>query len=136
MLHRIMLKLFDELCLEIKMLACLLFFTSFVFGKCTLDQLYLLSCSIWGPFHAVLFNAVIFVLLYAHTRAVFSDPGVVPLPKVRLDFSDIHMQGNKSPNDPVSQNEVFDDMNLKSSGGDHDFVCKAHIVNICSMPAL
>ena len=26
----------------------------------------------------------------AHVRAVFSDPGIVPLPQSRLDFSDMH----------------------------------------------
>lgn len=46
--------------------------------------------SLWGAFHAVVFNTVIFLLLMAHVRAVFSDPGVVPLPQNRVDFSDIH----------------------------------------------
>ena len=26
----------------------------------------------------------------SHLRAVFSDPGIVPLPKANLDFSDMH----------------------------------------------
>nr|CAB3267904.1 palmitoyltransferase ZDHHC3 [Phallusia mammillata] len=52
--------------------------------------------SLWGPVHAVMFNSVIFALLYSHTRAVFSDPGIVPLPVVRVDFSDIHTQNEKS----------------------------------------
>ena len=26
----------------------------------------------------------------SHARAVFSDPGIVPLPKTGLDFSDMH----------------------------------------------
>lgn len=46
--------------------------------------------SLWGPFNAVAFNTIVFFLLMAHLRAVFSDPGVVPLPQNRVDFSDIH----------------------------------------------
>lgn len=46
--------------------------------------------SLWGPFNAVAFNTIVFFLLMAHIRAVFSDPGVVPLPQNRVDFSDIH----------------------------------------------
>ena len=51
--------------------------------------------SLWGAFNAVVFNMVIFLLLMAHTRAVFSDPGIVPLPQHRIDFSDFH-SGSKS----------------------------------------
>jgi hypothetical protein len=46
--------------------------------------------SLWGPFHVVLFNTVVFLLGMAHMKAVCSDPGVVPLPQNRVDFSDIH----------------------------------------------
>jgi hypothetical protein len=49
-----------------------------------------MSASLWGAFNVVLFNMVIFMLLWAHTRAVFSDPGIVPLPQNRIDFSDVH----------------------------------------------
>ncbi|CAK8679877.1 palmitoyltransferase ZDHHC3-like [Clavelina lepadiformis] len=58
-----------------------------------------LSGSLWGPFHGIMLNLIIFVLLYAHTRAVLSDPGAVPLPLTRLDFSDIHLQKNKPHKD-------------------------------------
>jgi hypothetical protein len=47
-------------------------------------------CSLWGPFHVVLFNTIVFLLAMAHLKAVCSDPGVVPLPQNRVDFSDIH----------------------------------------------
>jgi len=50
--------------------------------------------SLWGAFHVVLFNTVVFLLLMAHSRAVFSDPGIVPLPKHRVDFSDVHDKTN------------------------------------------
>ena len=43
----------------------------------------------------VLFNLIVFLMTVAHLRAVLSDPGVVPLPKTSLDFSDIH-SGNQS----------------------------------------
>lgn len=46
--------------------------------------------SLWGPINVVLFNTVIFLLTMAHLKAVFCDPGIVPLPNVRLDFSDLH----------------------------------------------
>nr|CAD7403222.1 unnamed protein product [Timema cristinae] len=45
---------------------------------------------LWGPLHVVLFNTIIFLLAVAHLKAVCSDPGVVPLPQSRVDFSDIH----------------------------------------------
>ena len=38
----------------------------------------------------MMFNVIIFLMVMSHMRAVFSDPGMVPLPKVSLDFSDIH----------------------------------------------
>ncbi|XP_046388189.1 palmitoyltransferase ZDHHC3 [Ischnura elegans] len=52
--------------------------------------------SLWGPFNAVLFNTIIFLLGMAHLKAVCSDPGIVPLPQSRLDFSDIHTGSQKS----------------------------------------
>lgn len=38
----------------------------------------------------VCFNTVVLLLSMAHMRAVLSDPGTVPLPQSRVDFSDIH----------------------------------------------
>nr|XP_002126411.1 palmitoyltransferase ZDHHC3 isoform X1 [Ciona intestinalis] len=52
-----------------------------------------LTGSIWGAVHCVLFNTIIFGVLYSHARTVFSDPGIVPLPIMGLDFSDLHVQG-------------------------------------------
>ncbi|KAG7197605.1 hypothetical protein KM043_006043 [Ampulex compressa] len=49
--------------------------------------------SLWGPFHVVTFNSVILLLMISHLKAVCSDPGVVPLPQNRMDFSDIHIAG-------------------------------------------
>lgn len=46
--------------------------------------------SLWAPLHVVLFNTVVFLLMLAHSKAVLSDPGRIPLPQSRIDFSDIH----------------------------------------------
>ncbi|XP_070622365.1 palmitoyltransferase ZDHHC3-like [Erythrolamprus reginae] len=51
--------------------------------------------SFWCPFHAAAFNLVVLMLLICHTRAVFADPGVVPLPDTALDFSDLR-SGNSN----------------------------------------
>lgn len=50
--------------------------------------------SLWGPFHVVTFNTVVLLLMISHLKAICSDPGVVPLPQTRMDFSDIHMGGS------------------------------------------
>lgn len=52
--------------------------------------LHSLQDSLWGPFHVVTFNIVVLLLIMSHLKAVCSDPGVVPLPQSRMDFSDIY----------------------------------------------
>jgi len=52
-----------------------------------------MSTTLWGSLHVLLFNIIIFMLFMSHARAVFSDPGIVPLPKHRIDFSDSHSEG-------------------------------------------
>ncbi|KAH9368958.1 hypothetical protein HPB48_015994 [Haemaphysalis longicornis] len=54
--------------------------------------------SLWGAFNVVCFNILVFLTLVAHTRAVFSDPGTVPLPETNLDFSDA-LRANKPSDD-------------------------------------
>ncbi|XP_039252309.1 palmitoyltransferase ZDHHC7-like [Styela clava] len=54
-----------------------------------------LEGSAWGVFHALCFNILIFLQLFAHIRTVLSDPGTVPLPMTGLDFSDVHAQKTK-----------------------------------------
>uniref|UniRef100_H2YDE7 Palmitoyltransferase n=1 Tax=Ciona savignyi TaxID=51511 RepID=H2YDE7_CIOSA len=61
-----------------------------------------LAGSIWGTIHGILFNLVIFGLLYSHMRTVFCDPGIVPLPVMGLDFSDLHVQKNKGTAESMS----------------------------------
>ena len=50
--------------------------------------------SYWGLFHIVVFNVIIILLFTSHSRAVFSDPGIVPLPSNRIDFSDLHSKSS------------------------------------------
>ncbi|OXU27208.1 hypothetical protein TSAR_010831 [Trichomalopsis sarcophagae] len=52
--------------------------------------LHTMQDSLWGPFHVITFNTVVLLLMMSHLKAVCSDPGVVPLPQSRMDFSDIH----------------------------------------------
>jgi len=49
--------------------------------------------TLWGSVHAVAFNTIVFLLFISHGKAVFSDPGIVPLPQHRIDFSDDHGGG-------------------------------------------
>ena len=60
---------------------------------------------LWGAFNVVLYNTVVFLMVISHLRAVLSDPGIVPLPKNSLDFSDMH-SGNKK-NDKVRSYIIF-----------------------------
>ncbi|XP_022652484.1 palmitoyltransferase ZDHHC3-like [Varroa jacobsoni] len=48
-----------------------------------------LADSLWGAVHFVLFNTFLILALWAHGRASFGDPGVVPLPKTDIDFSTV-----------------------------------------------
>lgn len=49
-----------------------------------------MSDSLWGTFNVVMFNTLIFLLTFSHIKAVMTDPGTVPLPQSRIDFSDMH----------------------------------------------
>ncbi|CAG5114953.1 unnamed protein product [Candidula unifasciata] len=51
--------------------------------------------SLWGSLCAVVFNTIIFLLIVSHLKAVLSDPGIVPIPKTSMDFSDIHSDSSK-----------------------------------------
>jgi len=55
-----------------------------------------LSGSLWGIIHILLFNLIIFLLCFSHLRAVLTDPGLVPLPEVALDFSEARTLLNKN----------------------------------------
>ncbi len=41
----------------------------------------------WGLFHIITFNIIVLMLFTAHSRAVFSDPGIVPLPANRMELN-------------------------------------------------
>ena len=49
----------------------------------------------WLVVNLVAFNLVVVLLLTSHARAVFSDPGIVPLPAHPIDFSDNHIADGK-----------------------------------------
>ncbi|KAK3107879.1 hypothetical protein FSP39_024338 [Pinctada imbricata] len=53
--------------------------------------------TLWGVFNVIVFNTILFLASVSHVRAVFSDPGIVPLPTTGLDFSDLHA-GKSNPN--------------------------------------
>jgi len=57
-----------------------------------------LSQSFYGTLHALTLCTFIFLSVFSHARAAYSDPGFVPLPKKGLDFSDIKTQENNKPN--------------------------------------
>ena len=61
--------------------------------------------SYWGLFHILAFNTVVLMLFSSHARAVFSDPGIVPLPQNRMDFSDFHDEAGE----PLTQNQPPDE---------------------------
>lgn len=61
--------------------------------------LHTMQDSLWGPFHVVLFNTLVLLLVMSHMKAICSDPGVVPLPQTRMDFSDIHSAGSGGSDD-------------------------------------
>ena len=54
----------------------------------------------WFTVHLVAFNLIVILLFVSHARAVFSDPGIVPLPSHPIDFSDAHIAEGKNPNLP------------------------------------
>ncbi|XP_065055906.1 palmitoyltransferase ZDHHC3-like [Rhopilema esculentum] len=72
---------------------------------CIIDHVILptFSSSLWGAFHATMFNSFLFLLAYSHLKASFCDPGVVPLPYARLDFSDIQKAKKKKPRKAESE---------------------------------
>nr|XP_057922418.1 zf-DHHC domain-containing protein [Doryrhamphus excisus] len=53
------------------------------------------SDSVWCTLHGSAFNVILLLLLACHSKAVFSDPGVVPLPDTALDFSDLRSQSSR-----------------------------------------
>ncbi|XP_056648716.1 palmitoyltransferase ZDHHC3 isoform X2 [Diorhabda sublineata] len=74
------------LCILITYIA--VFYADYVIIKWIVFQT--MSDSLWGTFNVVMFNTVIFLLLISHIKAVMTDPGTVPLPQSRIDFSDMH----------------------------------------------
>uniref|UniRef100_A0A8C1Q1N7 Palmitoyltransferase n=1 Tax=Cyprinus carpio TaxID=7962 RepID=A0A8C1Q1N7_CYPCA len=53
------------------------------------------SESVWCTLHGSVFNIILLLLLACHSKAVFSDPGMVPLPETAIDFSDLRSQSSR-----------------------------------------
>ncbi|KAL6118272.1 uncharacterized protein ACO6RY_03103 [Pungitius sinensis] len=53
------------------------------------------SDSVWCSLHGFVFNLILLLLLACHAKAVFSDPGMVPLPETAMDFSDLRSQSTR-----------------------------------------
>ncbi|CAL1590166.1 unnamed protein product [Knipowitschia caucasica] len=53
------------------------------------------SDSVWCTIHGTIFNLILLLLLACHSKAVFSDPGMVPLPETAIDFSDLRSQSSR-----------------------------------------
>uniref|UniRef100_A0A3P8V620 Palmitoyltransferase n=1 Tax=Cynoglossus semilaevis TaxID=244447 RepID=A0A3P8V620_CYNSE len=51
--------------------------------------------SVWCSLHGSVFNLILLLLLACHSKAVFSDPGMVPLPDTAIDFSDLRSQSSR-----------------------------------------
>jgi len=51
--------------------------------------LFYIFFSLWAPFHIVLFNTFLLLLTVSHLRAMFSDPGTVPLSHTNVSLSDL-----------------------------------------------
>ncbi|XP_034019949.1 zf-DHHC domain-containing protein isoform X2 [Thalassophryne amazonica] len=49
----------------------------------------------WCTLHGAVFNLILLLLLACHSKAVFSDPGVVPLPDTAIDFSELRSQSSR-----------------------------------------
>lgn len=79
-----------------------LFYADYVVVKWViLDRL---QESLWAPLHTLLFNSLALLLAISHLKASFSDPGVVPLPQSRVDFSDMHTEGQENKFDDDKKN--------------------------------
>ena len=52
--------------------------------------------SLYGTLNALVMGTLVLLSVISHARAAYFDPGLVPLPKKRIDFSDV--QSNDSTN--------------------------------------
>ncbi|XP_016312558.1 palmitoyltransferase ZDHHC3-like isoform X1 [Sinocyclocheilus anshuiensis] len=78
---------------------CSVFYADYVVIQYVLIPAY--SGSVWCTLHGSVFNIILLLLLACHSKAVFSDPGMVPLSETDIDFSDLRSQSNRL-NDRVS----------------------------------
>ena len=71
----------------------------------TLQDWYYNEQTIFFSGNLIAYNVVVLLLFISHSRAVFSDPGIVPLPAHPIDFSDEHQQGPDSKRGTKSNTE-------------------------------
>jgi len=50
--------------------------------------------SLYGSLNALIVCTCVFLSIFSHARAAYSDPGFVPLPKKGIDFSDVKTNDN------------------------------------------
>ncbi|XP_008178297.1 palmitoyltransferase ZDHHC3 isoform X1 [Acyrthosiphon pisum] len=83
---------------------CILFtYTSIIYADYVVIQwvvLHTMQDSLWAPFHIVLFNTFLLLLTVSHLRAMFSDPGTVPLSHTNVSLSDL-----RQVNEPLVKRE-------------------------------
>ena len=46
--------------------------------------------SLWGTLHGLLFTFLFSLCIFSHLKATLSNPGILPLSRTPLDFSDLH----------------------------------------------
>jgi hypothetical protein len=76
----IIVPLMDETCVFYIYITDELFFYKVSFG----------FYSLWGTMHGLLFTFLFTLCLFSHLKATFSNPGIIPLSRTALDFSDLH----------------------------------------------
>lgn len=54
-----------------------------------------LSDTLWGSLHVLIFNFLLFLIIYSHLKASLGDPGCVPFPEVAVDFSEARRSSRK-----------------------------------------
>jgi len=98
--------------------------------------------SAWGIVNIAVYNSIVLLLFISHSRAVFSDPGIVPLPSHPIDFSDEHQQTSKNKKgNKNSSNSIPSGLMTNQTPPDEDWtICtrcemyrppRAHHCRIC-----
>ncbi|VDK68820.1 unnamed protein product [Litomosoides sigmodontis] len=76
--------------------------------------------SLWGVFHAVMFNTVLFFAFSSHFRAMVTDPGIVPISRKRFS----RFNKNRFPKFPSDSESNSTDTDMELIGEENKFVGK------------